>query len=140
MVTGRLVGRVLLGMAVAASAGLFVFGVWLYRAPRFRGDPWVATAMCGLAAVNVAALLVRGGAAHARLRARLQRIALLVNGLLLSAGLLAVAGTLRTRALGGPETLFAFGLLVPPAAVLAAIWARRRWPGRRPQGLSRTSR
>jgi hypothetical protein len=112
-------GRRLAGLALLLNGLLLVAGLYFEVHPRDRGDVWSAGGIVAIAVLNAAALAVaRREGPTARFRARLRRIALLANGLLVAfALLLAVAESLRSGSAGLPTLV----LVAPPLVTLLAL-------------------
>jgi hypothetical protein len=111
-------------LAVLLNAVLFGAGLYFQAHPRDRYDLWSASGVAAVAVVNSAALSVpTRGRAGARFVARLRRIALLANTLLLvTAGVIVVLASLRDWR----HALLQGGALgVPPLLTIVAL---RRYP------------
>jgi hypothetical protein len=114
-------GRWLFGLALLTNGLLFVTGVYFEVRPQDRGDVWSAGGIVAVAVLNAAALTVARG--EARVRARLQRIALIANGVLVATGfLLGVAEGLRAWEHAGLPGL---ALVVPPLVTILALRGER---------------
>ena len=113
-------GRRLPGLALLLNGLLLVTGLYFEVHPRDRGDVWSAGGIAAIAVLNSAALWVtRRGDPTARVRARLRRIALIANGLLVAFGLLlALAESVRAGSRAGLPTLV---LVAPPLVTILAM-------------------
>jgi hypothetical protein len=110
----------LLELALLTNGLLLVAGLYYEVRPQGRGDVWSAGGIMAIAALNAAALTIARGRKRAtRVRARLRRIALIANGLLLAFGLL-LAGveSLREWSHAG---LHGLALVVPPLVTILAL-------------------
>jgi hypothetical protein len=113
-------GRWLLELALLTNGLLLVAGLYFEVRPRDRGDVWSAGGIVAIAVLNAAALsIARGRRRATRVRARLRRIAVIANGLLLAFGLLlAGAESLREWSHAG---LHGLALVVPPLVTILAL-------------------
>jgi hypothetical protein len=111
-------------LAVLLNVVLFGAGLYFQAHPRDRSELWSASAVAAVAVVNSTALSVpTRGRAGARLVARLRRIALFANTLLLAtAAVIVVLASLRDWRHALIQGV-AFG--VPPLLTIVAL---RRYP------------
>ncbi len=111
-------------IAVAMNVLLFGVGVYFELHPHDRHDLWSAAGVAAVALLNSAALTVPATApASVRFVARLRRIALIANSLLLLTAALIVA--LEALLDGRHAALHGVALVVPPLLTIAAL---RRLP------------
>lgn len=113
-------GRGLRELALLTNGLLLVAGLYFEVRPQDRGDVWSAGGIVAIAVLNVAALTIpRGRRQATRVGARLRRIALIANTLLLASGLLlAGAESLREWSRAG---LHGLALVVPPLVTILAL-------------------
>jgi len=116
--------------ALLMNGLLLAAGLWVELRPRYRVDAWTGGALVALAAVNAAALLIAGGSpSAARLRRRVQRIALFTNVLLMAVAVAFASGSLHAAGGGSLESAAPFALMVPPLLSGVAILLSRRDAG-----------
>jgi hypothetical protein len=123
-------GRRLYELALLTNGLLLVAGLYFEVWPQDRGDVWSAGGIVAIAVLNMAALTIARGRRRAtRVPARLRRIALIANALLLAFGLLlAGAESLREWSRAGLHGLV---LVVPPLVTILALRGERS-----PSGVS----
>ncbi|HSD67668.1 MAG TPA: hypothetical protein VLF95_13260 [Vicinamibacteria bacterium] len=110
-------------LAVVLNLVLFGSGLYFQAHPRDRVDLWSAGGVVAVAIVNAAALTLPRRSAGRRLVARLQRIALFANALLL--GTACVVVVLSAFRDWHHAVLHGVMLVVPPLLTIVAL---RRFP------------
>ncbi len=112
--------RGIVAIAVLLNVALFAVGVYFELHPRDRHDVWSAAGVAAVALLNSAALTVPpGGPVSVRFVARLRRIALIANSLLLLVALLIV--TLEAFLEWRHAMLHGVALVVPPLLTIVAL-------------------